>query len=272
MGVQLINIDRQTFDIYAIGIINIFLQVFGVFWIINNYSWDVFWFYLTYTLIMSNVPSIFAHRAWSHKSWTPGKYFNIFGLLIFTQQLTGSSIGYVAVHRTHHKFADVEGDPHSPHLRSWLGVQFSVFYKMQQSWVRNCVDLLRQPDHLWFAKNYWYINIVFYSCLYLLFPDYFPMIIAVKSFALIKQHAVNSLLHNTPRWMLPVNYSGYGPANSLMFSILTFGHGESWHQNHHEDPTNWKLSKRWYEIDIGSAWIRLFVYLGWATIPQRKLG
>ena len=31
---------------------------------------------------------------------------------------------WVAVHRKHHAFTDVEGDPHSPVLLGWMNVQF----------------------------------------------------------------------------------------------------------------------------------------------------
>ena len=32
---------------------------------------------------------------------------------------------WVAVHRKHHAFTDVEGDPHSPKLLGWVRVQFT---------------------------------------------------------------------------------------------------------------------------------------------------
>lgn len=38
--------------------------------------------------------------------------------------------------------------------------------------------------------------------------------------------------------------------------------GEELHNNHHRDPASARLSKRWFELDIGWVWIRLFSMLG----------
>jgi stearoyl-CoA desaturase (delta-9 desaturase) len=37
--------------------------------------------------------------------------------------------------------------------------------------------------------------------------------------------------------------------------------GEELHNNHHLDPANGKLSKRWYEFDLGWFWIKIFSYM-----------
>ena len=36
--------------------------------------------------------------------------------------------------------------------------------------------------------------------------------------------------------------------------------GEELHNNHHLDPANVKLSKRWWEFDIGYMWIKIFQF------------
>ena len=56
------------------------------------------------------------HRLLSHKSWNAPKWFEYFGSLAGTYGLTGSTIGWVAIHKEHHHYTDQEGDPHSPHL------------------------------------------------------------------------------------------------------------------------------------------------------------
>jgi stearoyl-CoA desaturase (delta-9 desaturase) len=38
--------------------------------------------------------------------------------------------------------------------------------------------------------------------------------------------------------------------------------GECLHNNHHIDPANPKLSRRWFEFDIGWMYIRIFSMLG----------
>lgn len=265
------NISKEQFSIHFIGLLTIVLQLYAIVYLIDNISIDLILTLVVFSLTVGVMPAIFVHRAWSHRAWKPGKYLNWFGLLMYTFALVGTSIGFVAIHREHHKKADQPGDPHSPHLRSRLSIQFWVFTKVKVNWMRNCVDLLRQADHVWFAKYYWYINSLFWGGLFLITPKYFAMLLAFKGFSIIKAHAINSLLHNSPRWILPINYNGYGPANSLVFNLLSVGSAESWHKNHHDDPTNWKFGWKWYEFDPGALWIRLFVYLGWATVPERKL-
>jgi stearoyl-CoA desaturase (delta-9 desaturase) len=37
--------------------------------------------------------------------------------------------------------------------------------------------------------------------------------------------------------------------------------GEELHNNHHAEPANPKLSRKWWEIDIGWIWINIFKHL-----------
>jgi stearoyl-CoA desaturase (delta-9 desaturase) len=46
--------------------------------------------------------------------------------------------------------------------------------------------------------------------------------------------------------------------------------GEEFHNNHHLDPGNPKLSRRWFEFDIGWMWLKLFSYLNLLKINDRK--
>ena len=58
------------------------------------------------------------HRSFSMPLWME-KLFTLFGCM----GGTGSSIGWVAVHKNHHRYADRPGDPHSPVTQG-----FSLFY------------------------------------------------------------------------------------------------------------------------------------------------
>jgi stearoyl-CoA desaturase (delta-9 desaturase) len=46
--------------------------------------------------------------------------------------------------------------------------------------------------------------------------------------------------------------------------------GEELHNNHHLDPASPKLSRRWFEFDIGWMWLRLFSLVGLAKITSRE--
>jgi stearoyl-CoA desaturase (delta-9 desaturase) len=47
--------------------------------------------------------------------------------------------------------------------------------------------------------------------------------------------------------------------------------GEELHNNHHLDPANPKLSRRWFEFDIGWMWFKLFELLGLAHQRVNKV-
>jgi stearoyl-CoA desaturase (delta-9 desaturase) len=46
--------------------------------------------------------------------------------------------------------------------------------------------------------------------------------------------------------------------------------GEELHNNHHLNPASAKLSRRWFEFDIGYMWLRLFSLIGLAKIISRE--
>ena len=83
--------------------------------ILPQVSW-MWWFSIfMYVMIGCFGISIGYHRLLTHKSFKTSKFWEYFctfwGMLAFT----GSSIGWVGMHRDHHKYSDKPGDPHSPH-------------------------------------------------------------------------------------------------------------------------------------------------------------
>jgi stearoyl-CoA desaturase (delta-9 desaturase) len=46
--------------------------------------------------------------------------------------------------------------------------------------------------------------------------------------------------------------------------------GEELHNNHHLDPANPKLSRRWFEFDIGWMWFKIFNLLGLAKLRSNN--
>src|SRR6476661_5428604 len=70
------------------------------------------------------VTTLYLHRTLSHRAITmrPGLQFLCRTLLWITTGIRPRE--WVAVHRKHHAYTDVEGDPHSPKLLGWTTVQF----------------------------------------------------------------------------------------------------------------------------------------------------
>jgi stearoyl-CoA desaturase (delta-9 desaturase) len=46
--------------------------------------------------------------------------------------------------------------------------------------------------------------------------------------------------------------------------------GEELHNNHHLEPANPKLSRKWFEFDIGYMWLSLFKFIRLAKIRIKE--
>ncbi len=243
----------------------VIFPICSLYWIYSNFNFASMVTFLIATWFVGINTTIFAHRAWTHKSWNPGKVLNLFGLFLFTITAIGNSVGWVSVHREHHRYSDTEKDPHSPLYKSRWKIQFLPYFNKVQ--VQYVVDLARDRTHVWFAKYYWYVIIAWYGCLYIIDPELLLFWIAVTGLSAMKMLSINSLGHNTPKWLLPVDGNSQS-SNSLVLALLNINNGEAWHRNHHEDPNNWNFGKKWYEIDPAAWLIRLYVITKLAKISR----
>jgi stearoyl-CoA desaturase (Delta-9 desaturase) len=56
------------------------------------------------------------HRLFTHRAFEASRAFRAVVAVLGSMAVEGSVITWVADHRKHHAFTDIEGDPHSPHL------------------------------------------------------------------------------------------------------------------------------------------------------------
>ncbi len=56
------------------------------------------------------------HRMFTHRAFEASRAFRAIIAVLGSMAVEGSVITWVADHRKHHAFTDIEGDPHSPHL------------------------------------------------------------------------------------------------------------------------------------------------------------
>lgn len=249
--------NRATIDPIILSAVAITFPIVSILWIFLNLNLEsILTLYLTSWFTAIHV-TLFAHRAWTHKAWIPNLVVKIYGLFMFTVLLVGNSIGWVSVHREHHRHTDTDKDPHSPYFKSRLQIHFLSYFNEIK--IQYITDLMRDKHQLFFAKHYWTINLILFLVLLLIDPNLLFFWIAVLGVNVIKMHTINSLGHNTPGFLLPINNTA-GSSNSLILALININNGEAWHKNHHEDPKNWNFSKRWYEIDPPAWIIRLLVF------------
>jgi fatty-acid desaturase len=260
------KLSRTKVDPIILAIIGMLSPIVTVWWIAINFNFASLSMFLVVAWLIGINTTIFAHRAWTHKSWQPNKYLNVFGLLLFTLTMIGNSVGWVSIHREHHRYSDTEKDPHSPNFKSRLWIQFFPYFNKVK--VQYVLELTRDSFHMWFATNYWYVISVWLVVLYMINPATLLFWFAVIGLSSMKMHSINSFGHNTPKWLLPINASDKS-CNSVILALINLNSGEAWHRNHHEDPMNYCFGKQWYEIDPAAWMIRLLVMINIATFNTK---
>jgi stearoyl-CoA desaturase (delta-9 desaturase) len=174
---------------------------------------------------------------------------------------------WVAVHRTHHAFTDVAGDPHSPVLTGWAAVQFGNVW-MYRKVARDDTAVARYardlPADRWDRLVFDHA-LVGLSCgigmLCLIFGWRLGLLAAgVHAVTyLLLNAAINAVGHTWGRRP----HGGFS-TNSQWLAWLTAGEGL--HNNHHAAPTSARLALAAGEVDPGWWFIRAGRRLGWLTV------
>jgi fatty-acid desaturase len=191
------------------------------------------------------------HRLLSHKAWNAPRWWEVTGTLLCTYIGIGSSIGWIATHRQHHRFTDKVGDPHSPVVKPWWRVQwFSMFEPVN---VKYAVDLLRDKFHLWLHLNYFIVHGAIMAVFLVIDP--FALVYAYfVPMALIWNagSCINTLNHMT-------GYTNHQTKDNSTCNLLTgyLVFGEGWHNNHHAAPASDNFKCKWWEFDLGYQLIKI---------------
>ena len=225
---------------------------------------------LIYTLIVTHITiicvTVYLHRGQAHKGiiFNPIlEHFMRFWLWLTTGMVTKQ---WVAIHRKHHRYSDVEGDPHSPHVFGIYTVLFkgALLYH-EASKDKDMVDTygVGTPTD-WLEHNVYTPHSRLGIGLLFLFN--------VAVFGWIGALIWGIQMLWIPFWAAGVvngigHYIGYRNGDSKDYSrnISPWGiiiGGEELHNNHHLNPASPRLSRRWFELDMGWIYIQLFRVLG----------
>ena len=231
---------------------------------------------LIYTLIVTHITivcvTLFLHRGQAHKGITFNpilEHFMRFWLWLTTGQITKQ---WVAIHRKHHRYSDVEGDPHSPHV---YGI-FTVLFKGALLYHNATKDksMINQygvgtPDD--YIENNLYtkhsrVGIIIMFLINVLIFGWMGILIWGIQMIWIPFWAagvINGIGH----------YWGYrngdtkDNSRNIFFLGIIVG-GEELHNNHHVDPASVKLSRQWFEFDMGYFWLKIFEFLNLAKLSR----
>ena len=220
------------------------------------------------------ITTVYLHRALSHRALKLGKTTTIVFRAVLWLTTGIIPREWVAVHRKHHAYTDVVGDPHSPVVEGFFFVQFANVYLYRKA-AKNKENLRKYAkdlppdrlDRILFDKPLLGLGAGIAMLLVLFGP--------LVAFEVAMIHTVSYLMLSAA-----VNAIGHTfgdrphdnlATNNNWLAILTCGEGL--HNNHHAAPTAARLSFRRLQIDFGWWAIKLLEKIGQATprLPRPKM-
>jgi stearoyl-CoA desaturase (Delta-9 desaturase) len=271
-------VANERLDRFLTGTITAlpFIALFVVGWQVWNEAlhWsDIIVFAICYVLTGFGVTVGFhrhlTHRAFKAKGWVRGTL-----AILGSAAIEGPVISWVADHRKHHAFADVEGDPHSPHVDHGVGLKGALrgLWHAHVGWLfihthrgnkeRYAPDLIADPLIRWIDRTF-----VLWVGVGLLFPFLLGGLIGGSW-----QAALTGLLWGGAVRMLVVHHVTYsinslchffgrqafdtGDESRNLAWLAPFTFGEAWHNNHHAFPTSYEHGMRRWQFDPSRLLIR----------------
>jgi stearoyl-CoA desaturase (delta-9 desaturase) len=262
-------------------------------WIGNLLQWQDLLILVLFYMGVGTGITVGFHRLLTHRSFKCNRWLRALFAALGSAAAEGPVIDWVATHRRHHQYSDVEGDPHSPHVGQgpgWSGALRGlthahvgwVFSDMQvANESRYAKDLIEDPLVRFVDQTFviWVIaglaaafgmgaaltGTVDGALKALLWGG------AARIF--LMHHAtfsINSLCHYFGRRDYD---TGDQSRNLAWLAIPTWG--EAWHNNHHAFPTSYRHGFRRWQIDPSAGVIRALELLGVArdvvrVDPERR--
>ena len=235
----------------ALGLVGVAWQLWG-----DALHWqDLVVFAVTMTLTGFGV-TVGYHRLFTHRSFQTTRGLRVLFAILGSAAVEGPVIEWVAYHRRHHAYADVEGDPHSPHVGHGRGVRGALrgLFHAHVGWVvfgdelaeedRYAPDLLKDRAIRLVDRTFilWVVAGLAFA---------FGLGVALTGTVaggltgllwggavriLVLHHitfSINSLCHFFGRRPFDT-----GDESRNLRWLAPFSFGEAWHNNHHAFPTS----------------------------------
>jgi stearoyl-CoA desaturase (delta-9 desaturase) len=229
---------------------------------------------ILYTLIATHITivcvTLYLHRAQAHRGieFHPILSHSMrFWLWLTTGMVTQQ---WVAIHRKHHRFSDQDGDPHSPHVFGIWHVLFkgAGLYHTASKDSKMIATYGHGTPIDWLEKNVYSkhsrLGIALLLIANLLCFSHWGLLIWAIQMIWIPLWAAG-VINGVGHWIGYRNGETRDHSRNISPWGILIG-GEELHNNHHIDPANPKLSRHWFEFDIGWMWLSLFRRLGLAKL------
>jgi stearoyl-CoA desaturase (Delta-9 desaturase) len=220
---------------------------------------------------------LFTHRAFQTRRWVRWTF-----AILGSMAVEGPILAWVADHRKHHQFSDVEGDPHSPHVGGGSGFMAALrnLSHAHVGWLfvaEGRADVKKYAPDLLAERGLRVIHKLFgvWLAISLIVPFVIGYAIAgtwqgaftallwggaIRIFLLHHvTFSINSVCHFWGRR----NFTSTDESRNVwLLSLISFG--ESWHNNHHAFPSSAFHGLRRLEAAMDPG--------GWVITGLEKLG
>ena len=195
------------------------------------------------------------HRMFTHRAFEASRAFRAVMAVLGSMAVEGSVITWVADHRKHHAFTDIEGDPHSPHL-SGPGLLGAIkgLWHAHIGWLFETVGTAereRFASDLLKDRSLRVVDKLFFMwvALGLFIPFALGWIVGgglgTALTALLWGGLVRVCLLHHVTWSINSVCHFFGrrrfdieDESRNVFWLAPFSMGEAWHHNHHAFPTS----------------------------------
>ncbi|MBX5468478.1 MAG: acyl-CoA desaturase [Thermoleophilaceae bacterium] len=221
------------------------------------------------------------HRLLTHRAFDAPRAVRYAFAVLGSMAVQGAVIDWVADHRKHHAFTDVEGDPHSPHghgpgvrgvLRGLWHAHMGWLFETQGTadHRRYARDLVEDPGMRAIDRAFPLLVALTlaipFAAGWLLTGELSGAVTGLIWGGLVRvfllHHvtwSVNSVCHFHGRRRFATE-----DRSTNVFWLALPSLGESWHHNHHAFPRSARHGLRWWELDLSALVIAALRRLGLA--------
>lgn len=234
------------------------------------------WGIAAYGLVVTHITiagvTIYLHRHQAHRALelhpAVGHFFR-FWLWLTTGMVTGQ---WVAVHRRHHAKCETPGDPHSPQVMGLRKVllEGAELYRAAISDPETVARYGKGTPDDWLERRVYarhnglgLVLMLFVDMALFGAPGIVMWAVQMLWIPVLAAGVINGLGHHAGYR----NFQTPDASTNLLPWGLLIG-GEELHNNHHAYPGSARLSARWWELDIGWVYIRLFQFFRLARVKR----
>lgn len=190
-----------------------------------------------------------AHRYWSHRSYTITTPMEWLLITMFATADQGTISDWALTHATHHRYSDLNGDPHNRSLGLWWS--HIAWTSSSKSWGLPIILYDQVENHIsWRAK--------LYDTHSLWAGPVFALIIPAITASTWGDTSGGFWIAGCLRWAIVLNFSfsvnslahktskdgTTKPIDSTLVSILSLGEG--CHKQHHDNPSDYRAGNHLY--------------------------